>query len=409
MAGMRKVCVRLPVLALVAIAAMGAAGVVPATAQTVDDATTAEFQPSADHSVTLDGVPLVTSYLLQFFPAGSSSPSHSIDIGKPAPDPDGLIRFRFTSQLPTPLVPGTTYEARVSAVGPGGSSASGVSNPFTGPLPPPCTYAINPTSRNNVAAGGESISVAVTAASGCNWPATTSPVSWIVVSGGSGSGNGTVTLNVTANTATTPRNATVTIAGQPFAVTQSGACTFAINPTSRNNVAAAGEAISVAVTAASGCTWPATTSPVSWIVVSGGSGSGNGTVTLNVTANTATTQRNATVTIAGRPFAVTQVGACDYTVTPASLSVPSTGAASTFSIGTTAGCSWTATGMPSWITIPSGQQTGPGSLSYTIAANTGAARSATLTIAGKSVLVSQAANTLPAPPTNLRIVRSGGP
>ena len=321
MVGMRNVCMRLAVLALVAIGALVVAGVVPATAQTVVDATTAEFQPSADHSVMSDGIPLVTSYLLQFFPAGSSSPSHSIGIGKPAPDPDGLIRVRFTSLLQTPLAPGTTYEARVSAVGPGGSSASGVSNPFTGP--PPCTFAINPTSRNNVAAGGESISVAVAAAGGCTWPATTSPVSWIVVT-------------------------------------------------------------------------------------SGGSGSGNGTVNLNVTANTATTQRNATVTIAGRVFMVTQVGACSYTVTPASLSVPSTGAASTFSIGTTAGCSWAATGMPSWITIPSGQQTGPGPLSYAIAANTGAARSATLTIAGISVLVSQGANTIPAPPLNLRIVRSGG-
>ncbi len=105
---------------------------------------------------------------------------------------------------------------------------------------------------------------------------------------------------------------------------------------------------------------------------------------------------------------VTQVGACSYTVTPASLSVPSTGAAGTFSIGTTAGCSWAATGMPSWITIPSGQQTGPGPLSYAIATNTGAARSATLTIGGISVLVSQGANTIPAPPLNLRIVRSGG-
>ena len=188
MVGMRNVCVRRPVLALVAIVAITVAGVMPATAQTVVDATTAEFQPSVDHSVTLNGTPLVTSYLLQFFPAGSSSPSHSIDIGKPAPDLDGLIRFRFISLLQTPLVPGTTYEARVSAVGPGGSSASGVSNAFTGP--PPCIVAINPTSRNNVAAGGESISVAVT--SNCSWPASTSPVSWIVVTpGGSGSGNGT--------------------------------------------------------------------------------------------------------------------------------------------------------------------------------------------------------------------------
>src|SRR5687768_16456413 len=80
---------------------------IPAGAQTVVDATTAEFEPSADHNTTSNGTALVTSYLLQFFPGGSSSASHSIDMGKPAPGTNGLIRFVFTSRLATPLVAGT--------------------------------------------------------------------------------------------------------------------------------------------------------------------------------------------------------------------------------------------------------------------------------------------------------------
>src|SRR3990170_5788168 len=127
MSRMVKICARRVLLAMLAISVWS----IPAGAQTVVDATTAEFQPSADHDATVEGTPLVTSYLLQFFPGGSSSASHSIDMGKPAPGTDGLIRFQFTSRLTAPLVPGTTYQARVSAVGPGGTAPSTLSNTFT--------------------------------------------------------------------------------------------------------------------------------------------------------------------------------------------------------------------------------------------------------------------------------------
>jgi len=63
--------------------------------------------------------------------------------------------------------------------------------------------------------------------------------------------------------------------------------------------------------------------------------------------------------------------------------------------------------MPSWITMPATTQAGSGPLAYTIAANPGLARSATLTIAGRQVVVAQAAaatGVVPAP-ANLRVVR----
>jgi len=84
-----------------------------------------------------------------------------------------------------------------------------------------CTYAIAPTSATYPSgpAGG---SVAVTAAPGCGWTAT-SNVSWITISGGSsGNGNGTVTYAVAAYTGHPKyRNGTATIAGQTFSVKQS--------------------------------------------------------------------------------------------------------------------------------------------------------------------------------------------
>jgi hypothetical protein len=378
----------------------------PAAAQTVIDATTAEFQASADHSASSEGTPLVSSYLLQIFPTGSTTPSHSIDIGKPNPDGAGLIRFEFLSRLTTPLVPGTIYEARVSAVGPGGTSASLVSNPFT--TSAPCAPVLSATSIS-VSAAATTRSVSVSAGATCGWDARANDTWITLTSPASATGPATVSFSVSGNASSTGRSGTLTIAGQTFTVSQSGAtppCTFVINPVSRS-VAATGESTSVTVTGGSGCGWTAT-SPVSWIVVtSGATGTGNGTVTLAVNANSATASRTATVTIGGQAFRVDQAGACSFTVTPASLSVTAGGVSSTLAIATGSGCTWSASGMPSWITMPSTNQTGSGPLAYTIAANPGLARSATLTIAGRQVVVAQAAAaTGPVPPpANLRVVR----
>jgi len=67
--------------------------------------------------------------------------------------------------------------------------------------------------------GASTGTVMVTASSGCSWTAV-SPVSWITItSGASGTGGGTVGYAVAAST--NSRSATLTIAGQPFTVTQS--------------------------------------------------------------------------------------------------------------------------------------------------------------------------------------------
>lgn len=406
MAGTRSACVY-KFLTTVMIVFVTLAAPTHVAAQTVIDATTAEFQASADHSATSsDGTPLVSSYRLQIFPTGSSTPSYSIDIGKPDPDSAGLIRFPFLSRLTTPLVPGTIYEARVSAVGPGGTSASLVSNPFTSSAP--CAPLLS-TTTISVPAAATSRSVSVSAGTTCAWTARANDTWITLTSPVSVTGPASVSFSVSANASSTGRSGTLTIAGQTFTVTQSGAtapCAFIISPVSRS-VAAAGETTSVTVTGGTGCSWTAT-SPVSWIVVtSGASGTANGTANLRVNANSATAGRNATVTIAGQSFRVDQAGVCSFTVTPTNLSVTAAGTSSTLAIATASGCTWSASGMPSWITMPATTQAGSGPLAYTIAANPGLARSATLTIAGRQVVVAQAAaatGVVPAP-ANLRVVR----
>jgi uncharacterized protein (TIGR03437 family) len=83
-------------------------------------------------------------------------------------------------------------------------------------------YKISPTSAS-IAADGGSGSVTVTAPSGCAWTAA-SNANWITITSGvPGAGNGTVQYSVAANTSTSSRTGTLTIAGQTFTVTQAGA------------------------------------------------------------------------------------------------------------------------------------------------------------------------------------------
>lgn len=90
---------------------------------------------------------------------------------------------------------------------------------------------------------------------------------WITITSGSSStGNGSVGYSVAANTNTTSRSGTLTIAGQTFTVNQAGAaCTYSISPTS-TSAGSTGGTGSVTVTAGSDCAW-STASNAGWMVI----------------------------------------------------------------------------------------------------------------------------------------------
>jgi subtilisin-like proprotein convertase family protein len=87
--------------------------------------------------------------------------------------------------------------------------------------PSGCPVSLNQTVLNFGSAGGTG-NVGVSAGSVCNWQAT-SPVSWIQVTSAPQSGDGTATINVLPNTASTSRTANVTIGARAFSVNQAGA------------------------------------------------------------------------------------------------------------------------------------------------------------------------------------------
>ena len=260
-----------------------------------------------------------------------------------------------------------------------------------------CSYSISQTSQSIGNSGGN-VTVNVTGASTCAWIAT-SNVSWITVtSGGSGSGNGTVSLTVQPNTGA-ERTGTVTIAGQTFTVTQASGCTYQLSANAANFPASGGTG-GFNVTTNSTCAWTATTTD-SWITInSGTTGTGNGSVSYTVQPNVGPA-RIGTINVNGQLFTVNQASGCTYTLSTTSFSAVSPGGGTgSFTINTAPGCVWTATSNAEWLQIISGGNiisvasgTGNGTITFFFTANTGAARSGTITVAGQTFTVNQVAGT----------------
>ncbi len=347
-----------------------------------------EFDPSPDHNATLAGQAVVSRYDLEFYLMGGTSAVRTTNLGKPSPQGDGKIRVDFTTLLNPWPAPGTTYEARVAAVGPNGVGRSSGSNTFA--FTSPCSSSISPASIQ--AGGGSSTgNVTVTGVAGCPWTAT-SGAAWLgITAGSSGNGNGVVSYSVAANTTTAPRTGTLTIAGQTFTVTQAAGCTYSITPTA-TNVPAGANTGSVAVTAGGSCQWSASSS-AAWITITAGaSGSGPGTVSYSIAANTGTASRTGTATIAGRAFTVTQDGvACNYTLNPVSTTLGPAAGSGTVGVTAQGGCTWTAASGANWITVTAGANgNGNGQVGYSVTANpTTASRSGALTIGGRSFNITQ--------------------
>ena len=95
-----------------------------------------------------------------------------------------------------------------------------------------CSYTIKPT-YYNAGRGPDDVRIEVRSASGCAWSATSS-AGWLsVTEGATGIGNGSVRLLVQANSGGA-RTTTLIIAGEPFTLSQEGACQATLKPTYYN-------------------------------------------------------------------------------------------------------------------------------------------------------------------------------
>lgn len=256
---------------------------------------------------------------------------------------------------------------------------------------PGCGFAL---SENSFQFFGWSFSrsVEVKARAECAWRAL-SNVNWMsVTAGANGAGDGTVTFLVSSNPGAT-RTGTLTIAGLTYTVTQSGGCAFSLSASSASYAAAGGTG-SFNVINNTNCDWSAI-GDQAWVFFTNGSnGSGNGTVNFNVTPNNTASARTAKINVSGAIFTVNQAAGCVYTVTLGTQIFPAAAATFNATVATAAGCAWTASSNQSWATFESGASgTGNGTVRVKLAANTTQTqRSATLTIAGRTIFITQDAN-----------------
>ncbi len=130
---------------------------------------------------------------------------------------------------------------------------------------------------------------------------------------------------------------------------------------------------------------PVSDSP--WLTINGVT---NGVVSFAFTANNFA-NRTAHITLLGQNIAVTQMGPPDYSflATTNLVEGPNVGSDG---VVIAANSAWTTTANDSWLHLSTANQNGLGSANviFTYDANSGAARTGTLTVAGKTVTVTQA-------------------
>ena len=187
-------------------------------------------------------------------------------------------------------------------------------------------------------------------------------------------------------------------------------CTYAIEPVSRSFDSEGGPG-SFAVTSESYCEWDATID-ISWIeITAGASGNGDGTVSYTVAANSGVA-RSAAISVAGQTHQVFQDAAgCSFTIDPTNRTVSAIGESYTVNINATHdNCDWTASENVEWITISPINGTGDGTVRVTVMANSGPARSAEITINGRTHTINQEAAlcTFTIDPRNRLNLPSGG-
>ena len=272
----------------------------------------------------------------------------------------------------------------------------------TGPNPVKCQVSLGAMSA--VDPGGGSASLAITTQPECAWDVSTN-VSWISgLSPTSGQGTANIAFRVAANDGASSREGMIVVNGELARVSQRAPCRYDVGPSS-HSVGVEGGAASIRISTENECTWTAAVD-VSWIsLTSSAAGSGNGTVSFTVAPNQGEA-RSGAVGVANQRSSVTQAGvsaeSCNATFSPTSQNLDAAGGAGIRVTVTAASpCQWIASSNASWINITSGAiGTGNGTVIFSVAANTGPARTGTLTIVGRTFTVTQAAggNNPPSPP-----------
>ncbi|MGE0884224.1 MAG: putative Ig domain-containing protein [Blastocatellales bacterium] len=333
------------------------------------------------------------SYRIEFFLNSQCDPSGSGEgetyIGFTNVSTDLLGGASFSPTFNDFVAPAGAFLTATATKLTGSQDTSEFSGCFTvpGPGPSTCDAVFTPPSLSFLPQGGTA-SINVILAGSCAWTAT-SNLPWVSIqSGASGTGNGTVVVNVASNSGN-QRLGQITIAGKNYEISQQGPCTASLNPVVRNFTAAGGTS-SVELITGSGCAWTVSNAN-SWITINTAtSGTGPTFVQFTVDPYAGTTTRIGLITIAGQSLAVIQDQPCGATINPTFQMVPAGGGSFSTSLTIPAGCNWTAVPTDPWIVLTSATSgMGNATIQYSIGANSGQQRAGAIMVAGKSLAISQ--------------------
>jgi hypothetical protein len=275
------------------------------------------------------------------------------------------------------------------------------------PEPPICTFDVSPESAAFTKDGGEG-TVIVTSTPGCLWTATSAD-SWVIITAGAaGSGNGSVTYQVSETREPPSRSSTLAIAGHVITITQegdAGACVYSVDPVDLR-LCMPRSVLTTRIETQEACTWTLQTD-ASWIGLSATSGAGAATISMTIGDNY-DAPRNGVVMVrwptptAGQNVRVAQAG-CRYAVTQSVFAAPVSQSSFSFMVmqqsdPTECGgalqdrCVWSAVADVPWIDIRTSMpRMGDERVDFLVLANgTGAARTGTIRIRDLVVRVNQA-------------------
>ncbi|MDQ3712260.1 MAG: FG-GAP-like repeat-containing protein [Acidobacteriota bacterium] len=286
-----------------------------------------------------------------------------------------------------------------------------------------CTFTLSPTSASLPGNAGTGTFNITGSDTGCSYTVVSNASFITITSGSSGTGSGTVSYSITANTGSV-RTGTITVGGQTFTITQAALPTLTINNVTLNEgnnvitafnftvtlVGASSQTVTVNFATTNGtATAPddyqsaagslsfapgETIKTVTVLVIGDTEVEPNETFTVNLSNPT-----NATISNGQGTGTILDDDACIYSISPTSINIPASGASiNVISLMTQKGCQWNAVSNNSWITILGGSSgKGNGTVFYSVAANTGPARTGTITVGGQTFTIYQASgnNTLP--------------
>jgi pimeloyl-ACP methyl ester carboxylesterase len=168
-----------------------------------------------------------------------------------------------------------------------------------------CTFSV-PTTQSSpdvFAASGGSDSFQVTASSSCPWSAVPQG-SWIsITSGLNGVGGGSVSFSVAADSTAASRAGTIQVGNgnnsTTFFISQIGSCGYTLSEGPILAIPSSGASGTVQVSTQQNCAWSAS-SNAAWLTLVNASGTGGGSFSWTAAANTGTTGRTGTITVANQ-------------------------------------------------------------------------------------------------------------